>query len=59
VDPIPFDPKQDFLGIGKGVEEDAQHKETTARRRMLDSEIEETEDLKRKREVSAFSDFIL
>ena len=33
------------------MEEDAQHKETTAKRRMLDSEMEETEELRRKREV--------
>ncbi|KAG5459346.1 MAG: hypothetical protein BJ554DRAFT_261 [Olpidium bornovanus] len=53
VEPVPFEHKQDFLGVGKKQQDDAAHVDSTAQRRLLDSEklLTETEEQRKAREV--------
>ncbi|KAL6070712.1 G-patch domain-containing protein [Balamuthia mandrillaris] len=50
VAPIRVDIKEDFLGLGKKEQEETYATEATAKRKTLESEKEETEELKRRRE---------
>jgi hypothetical protein len=50
-EPIPFAAKLDMLGVGKAAEDTAVLDETAARRRQLESELEETDELRQKRQV--------
>jgi len=50
-EPIPFQSKADMLGVGKAEQDAAMLDETAAKRRQLDSEVVETEEIRQKRLV--------